>query len=122
MQRAVCCATIARIGAKEEAYLYIAMNRFQVALGAEDEFEALWRNRDSHLHTVDGFREFKMLRGAPSEECTIYISQSQWESEAAFRAWTKSEAFREAHKGVGDNRALYLGPPKFEGFATLDGI
>lgn len=102
--------------------MYVAMNRFRVSPGSEEAFEALWRNRDSHLSEVSGFKEFRMLRGAAGDGHTLYISQSVWESEEAFRGWTKSEAFRAAHKDVGDNRTLYEGPPQFEGFAALDGM
>jgi heme-degrading monooxygenase HmoA len=39
-----------------------------------------------------------------------------WESRAAFEAWTKSEAFRAAHRSAGDDKPLYLSHPRFEGF------
>ena len=39
----------------------------------------------------------------------------------AFVAWTRSENFRQAHKNAGDNRAMYMGPPKFEGFSVVEG-
>lgn len=102
--------------------MYVAMNRFQVALGQEAAFEELWRNRDSHLKDVDGFVDFSILRGAEAADHTLYISHSIWQDEASFRGWTKSEAFRQAHKGVGGNKDLYLGPPHFEGFAKVDNI
>ncbi|MEO1407107.1 MAG: antibiotic biosynthesis monooxygenase, partial [Pseudomonadota bacterium] len=35
-----------------------------------------------------------------------------------FDAWTKSEAFRLAHRNVGDNKGMYLGHPNFEGFES----
>ena len=34
--------------------MYIAMNRFKVAKGSEEEFEAIWRNRDRRLSEVPG--------------------------------------------------------------------
>ena len=104
------------------AKMYIAMNRFRVTKGAEEEFEALWRNRDSHLAGTSGFLEFAMLRGAGAADHTLYISQSRWADEKAFRGWTTSESFRLAHKDAGSAKHLYLGPPDFEGFAALDGI
>ena len=36
--------------------MYIAMNRFRIAPGFEKGFEELWRNRDSQLDDVAGFR------------------------------------------------------------------
>ena len=29
--------------------MYIAMNRFKIVLGREDDFENVWKNRDTHL-------------------------------------------------------------------------
>ena len=101
--------------------MYIAMNRFRVVKGREADFEAVWTGRESHLKGVPGFREFHLLRGPAMDDHTLYASHSVWESEDAFRAWTRSEAFRAAHAQAGDNRDLYLGPPEFEGFETVDG-
>jgi heme-degrading monooxygenase HmoA len=101
--------------------MYIAMNRFRVVKGREADFEAVWTGRESHLKGVPGFREFHLLRGPAMDDHTLYASHSVWESEDAFRAWTRSEAFRAAHAQAGDNRDLYLGPPEFEGFAPVSG-
>ena len=35
--------------------MYIAMNRFRVTLGRENDFEEIWLSRDSHLKGVPGF-------------------------------------------------------------------
>jgi hypothetical protein len=43
-------------------------------------------------------------------------------SYADFEAWTKSEAFRAAHRGAGQNKPLYLGHPEFEGFEVLQTV
>ena len=99
--------------------MFIAMNRFKIAKGSEQDFEAVWANRDSHLETVPGFKQFHLVRGPEREDHVLYASHSTWESEDAFLAWTKSEAFREAHKNAGDNRGLYLGHPEMEGFTVV---
>lgn len=98
---------------------YIAMNRFRVAKGREEDFETIWRNREGRLKDLPGFVEFRMLKGPQAEDHTLYASHTIWESEEAFRAWTKSEAFRQAHKNAGGTRDVYLGPPQFEGFTTV---
>lgn len=95
------------------------MNRFKITPGHEDAFEEVWRTRDSHLKDVPGFKQFKLLRGPAGEEHTLFASHSIWESEDAFTAWTKSEAFRAAHANAGDNRDMYLGHPQFEGFEVV---
>lgn len=99
--------------------MFIAMNRFKVTLGSEEEFIRVWKNRESHLDTVPGFKEFNLLKGPSTEEYTLFASHSTWESRDAFEAWTKSEAFRKAHANAGGTRDIYLGPPQFEGFETV---
>ena len=102
--------------------MFIAMNRFQVLRGQEAAFEAVWLSRDTHLETVPGFLKFNLLRGPERDDHTLYASHSQWASKAAFEAWTKSEAFRLAHRGAGDNKPLYMGHPQFEGFEVLQEV
>jgi len=96
--------------------MYIAMNRFRVKKGSEDAFEQVWLNREIHLDRVPGFVEFHLLKGPEHDDHTLFSSHTVWQSRAAFEAWTKSEAFRAAHKGAGDNKPLYLEHPQFEGF------
>lgn len=103
--------------------MYIAMNRFKVRLGSEADFEAVWKGRDSRLSEMKGFRKFHLLRGAANEEegFRLYVSHSEWDSHEDFIAWTKSENFRAAHQNAGANKPLYIGPPQFEGFTTIEG-
>lgn len=99
---------------------YIAMNRFRVAKGREEDFEEIWRKREGRLSDMQGFVEFRMLKGPGAEDHTLYASHTIWASEADFRAWTKSEAFRAAHKNAGSSgrEGIFMGPPNFEGFST----
>lgn len=99
--------------------MFIAMNRFKIAPGRESEFIEIWKNRESHLDGVPGFREFHLLQGPSSEDHTLFASHSLWESAQAFEAWTHSEAFRKAHAGAGSSKGLYLGHPQFEGFEAV---
>jgi heme-degrading monooxygenase HmoA len=99
--------------------MFIAMNRFEIAPGREEVFETLWRERESQLDGVPGFREFHLLRGTTTEESTLFASHSVWESRAAFEAWTESENFRKAHANARAPKGTYLGHPKFEGFEVV---
>ena len=47
--------------------MFIAMNRFSVAHGREQAFEAVWLGRDTHLGEVPGFVAFHLLRGPSSD-------------------------------------------------------
>lgn len=100
-------------------YYYIAMNRFKIIPGMEEDFEKVWRERESHLDTLAGFVSFHMLRGPKRDDHTLYASHTVWKTEDDFIAWTKSQAFRDAHKNAGTSKKLYLGHPEFEGFAAI---
>ena len=102
--------------------MFIAMNRFKVARGSEAAFEQVWTTRDTYLDTVPGFLEFHLLRGPEREDHVLYTSHSVWRSRAAFEAWTRSEAFRRAHRDAGQNKPLYLGHPEFEGFEVIQTV
>lgn len=99
--------------------MFIAMNRFRIAPGREDEFVEIWRRRETHLDRVPGFQTFHLLRGASHDDHTLFASHSTWTSRQAFEDWTRSEAFRQAHAQAGGARGLYLGHPEFEGFDTV---
>ncbi len=99
--------------------MFIAMNRFKVKKGHEQEFEAVWAGRDSHLKGMDGFREFHLLKGPEHDDHTLYSSHTVWESQEQFIDWTRSQAFRDAHKNAGQNMHMYLGGPQFEGFQVV---
>ncbi|MEM7279945.1 MAG: antibiotic biosynthesis monooxygenase [Pseudomonadota bacterium] len=99
--------------------MYLAMNRFKIAKGFEEGFEAVWRNRDSFLSEVPGFKTFNLLKGPEREDHVLYASHSVWESEAAFIAWTESDAFRKAHGQTSAPKGTYLGHPDLETFESV---
>ena len=95
------------------------MNRFKIVKGKEVEFEKVWRERDTHLDGVTGFKEFHLIKGEKNDEFSLYASHSIWKSKEDFINWTKSEAFRLVHKNAGRHKDLYLGAPHFEGFEVV---
>ncbi|WP_322102438.1 antibiotic biosynthesis monooxygenase [Paraburkholderia sp. J41] len=105
--------------------MYIAMNRFKVAPGSEPAFEEVWAKRDTHLKEVPGFIEFHLLKGPQRDDHVLYASHTIWASHADFEAWTRSEAFRAAHRNAGnagENRPVYLSHPEFEGFEVVQTV
>ena len=102
-----------------ETTTYIAMNRFKIVRGKEDIFEKIWKERDSKLSEVKGFINFNLVKGDTDEECTLYASHSTWNSQDDFINWTKSEAFKLAHKNAGQHKDIYIGHPVFEGFNVV---
>lgn len=103
--------------------MYIAMNRFKVRTGSEEDFEAVWKGRDSRLNEMKGFRQFHLLRGAANEEegYTLFASHTVWDSRDDFVAWTKSQHFRDSHRSASDYKPTYIGHPQFEGFSVVEG-
>ena len=102
--------------------MFLAMNRFKVRPGQEAAFEAIWTGRDSHLPEVKGFVAFHLMKGPEREGYRLYASHTLWASEQAFTDWTRSEAFRAAHRGAGAHAEIYLGPPELEIFEAVQTI
>lgn len=104
--------------------MYIAMNRFKVRPEATEAFEKRWLERETHLEQLPGFVEFNLLRGPEHEDHVLYSSHTVWRSYNDFVNWTHSEAFRAAHANAGNvkREEIYLGPPVFEGFESLQTV
>ena len=106
--------------------MFIAMNRFRVAPGAEAAFEHVWTSRDTHLRGVPGFMKFHLLRGPQRDDHVLYSSHTVWRDRASFEEWTRSDAFRAAHRNAGNAKSgeapLYLGHPEFEGFEVIQTV
>ena len=65
--------------------MFVAMNRFKITPGFEEGFEKVWRERDSYLNEVPGFKAFNLLKGPETEDYVLYASHSVWESRAGPR-------------------------------------
>jgi len=99
--------------------MFIAMNRFKVTLGKEQDFEDVWRKRESRLNDVPGFKTFHLLRGPEQNDHTLFASHTVWDSKSTFDDWTHSDAFKQVHAQAGQTKGLYLGHPNFEGFDVI---
>lgn len=99
--------------------MFVAMNRFKVMKEATDEFEAVWRGRESYLEEMKGFVNFHLLRGPELSDYILYASHTVWQSREDFEAWTRSEQFRKVHSRAPSTRPLYLEHPNFEGFESV---
>ena len=94
--------------------MFIAMNVFRVAEGKGEEFERIWRERETYLQGVPGFVQFALLRGDGE-----YVSHSTWESRDAFLAWTQSDAFVKGHRQGGSLMGVLEGPPELKTFEAV---
>ena len=85
-----------RVAADGEATLpsdvFVAMNRFPVAEGSEDEFERRFADRSSTLADFAGFKGFLLLRRDDKvDDGATHSTFSVWDSRAGFQAWLDSE-------------------------------
>ena len=102
--------------------MFVATNRFRVIPSEAEAFERTWLTRESHLHELEGFLTFHLMKGPQVADHILYSSFTLWASREAFEAWTRSEQFRRAHAGAGASKPTTLGPPSFEGFDVLQTI
>lgn len=88
--------------------MFVAMNRFKVVPGQEEEFERIWKERESYLKGTVGFQQFALLKSemTPGE----YVSHSTWANRDAFMAWMNSPAFAAGHR-QGSLAGVLEGPP-----------
>jgi heme-degrading monooxygenase HmoA len=99
--------------------MYLAMNRFQIAKGFEEGFEKIWRERDTYLSEVPGFKTFALLKGPEADDHVLYASHTVWDSKTDFENWTQSEHFRKAHAQASAPKGTYLGHPNLETFEQV---
>ncbi len=99
--------------------MFIAMNRFKIAPDQSQDFEKIWRERDSRLTEVPGFSSFSLLKGPEADDHVLYASHTVWESRQAFQDWTGSEHFRSAHAKASAPKGMYLAPPDLETFEAV---
>jgi heme-degrading monooxygenase HmoA len=95
--------------------MFIAMNRFKTVAGKEEDFERIWKDRETYLQGVDGFIQFALLKSdSPGE----YVSHSTWENRDAFMAWMQSPAFAAGHR-QGSMAGVLDGPPQVSTYEAI---
>ncbi|MBL4798272.1 MAG: antibiotic biosynthesis monooxygenase [Oleispira sp.] len=99
--------------------MFIAMNRFKIKTGFEQDFIDIWKGRDTYLEAVPGFKDFNLLQETTNDDYTLFSSHVTWESRSDFEAWIKSESFRKAHANAGSRKEIYMGPPQLEYFEVV---
>ncbi len=75
---------------------FVAINYISCTPDYRSRFEELFTSRAHAIDTMPGFINMHVLK--PAGEGEDYLIVSYWETEAAFRDWTGSEAFRAGHK------------------------
>ena len=90
--------------------MIVVANRISVAEGYEEEFEKRFRNREGFVGKSSGFNRYELLRPSKAD---AYVVKTYWEDMASFEAWTRSEAFKEAHADL-PPKEMFAGPSALE--------
>jgi heme-degrading monooxygenase HmoA len=75
---------------------FVAVNYIQCNAEYRERFEQLFGSRAHAIDAMPGFVNMHVLR--PQKEGDAYLIVSYWETEQAFKTWTRSEAFLAGHK------------------------
>ncbi|MBF0194678.1 MAG: antibiotic biosynthesis monooxygenase [Magnetococcales bacterium] len=94
--------------------MIVVVNRIHVKEEFWDDFETRFKNRAGLVDNSDGFIRNLVMRPL-DKSSNFHVIMTWWENKEAFTAWTKSDAFKEAHsKHRGSNQDIYAGPNVFE--------
>jgi heme oxygenase (mycobilin-producing) len=101
---------------------FVAINYISCQASYRPRFEELFASRAHAIDTMPGFINMHVLR--PATDGDSYLIVSYWETEHAFKDWTKSEAFRIGHqRGFADiakAKAEGKQPPVSSDFKTYE--
>jgi heme-degrading monooxygenase HmoA len=83
--------------------MFVSINRIPVKADSTQIMEERF-GQSKGLEKVPGFIRFELLKRvwAPhskDDSSVEYLAMTHWESQDAFMAWTKSDAFKQAHSG-----------------------
>lgn len=95
--------------------MIVVANRFYVAEGYEEEFVERFEDSSGNVADHDGFVRFELLtpEAHPHGETETYVATTYWESMDAFRAWTESEDFQQAHSNDAPDE-MFTAPNELE--------
>jgi len=90
--------------------MFLAISRFSVANGLDDEVRQAFRTRPHRVDEAPGFLRMEVANpiGDPAEFWLL----TWWQDEASFHAWHRSHAYHESHQGI--PKGLKLDPARTE--------
>lgn len=78
--------------------MFLALSRFTVANGMEEEVHSAFRARPHEVDQVPGFCRMEVFR--PQENSAEFWLMTWWFDEASFDTWHRSHAYRDSHRGM----------------------
>lgn len=82
--------------------MFVAMNRISCPKDYSAHLEQAFAHA-GNMQGVPGFLLFQFLRNSSEGERMEYLALTQWESQAAYEGWARSESFQRAHMGAGES-------------------
>jgi heme-degrading monooxygenase HmoA len=97
--------------------MFMAMSRFTVANGMEEDVRAAFLARPHKVDAAPGFERMEVLRplGSPEEFWLL----TWWRDEAAFDAWHRSHAYQDSHSGMPKGLKLVPGSTEIRRFERV---
>ena len=77
---------------------FVAVSRFVVANGKDDEVEAAFRARPHAVDDAPGFLRMEVLRDL--DDPREFWLVTHWDDEPSFRSWHQGHTFHAAHRGI----------------------
>jgi heme-degrading monooxygenase HmoA len=76
----------------------LALSRFKVANGLENDVARAFINRPRLVEQAEGFLGMEVF--TDSKDASVFYLSTRWTTESAFRQWHASEAHHASHKGI----------------------
>ena len=85
--------------------MYVVANTLRVPAERAGRIEQGFAHAAERMRQVPGCASFTLLKEEGTSGESVYVAMTHWQDEASFKAWTASDAFRQAHAGAGDSGA-----------------
>ena len=79
--------------------MFVSTNRRRTESGRGWELEDRFRESSKVAEAAEGFISFEMWKTESTPDYDEYLVVTHWESKEAHHRWTRSDAFKEAHRG-----------------------
>lgn len=97
--------------------MFVALSRFTVANGLEDEVHQAFVDRPRRVEQVDGFVRLDVLR--PDADPREFWLITYWTDESSFRVWHKSHDRKASHELMPPGLRLVPGAQEVSTFAHV---
>lgn len=96
---------------------YVAISRFRVRNGMEEEVTTAFRERPHLVDGAAGFLRMDVL--TPEDDAAEFWLVTYWRDEASFREWHHSHVYRESHSGIPKGLKLDPAATQLRGFRYI---